>query len=275
MAMLGVKGADNIIVQNADGSLLWVWMAVMAASQFLFNRTLRLRWHLVCIGIVAATLVVGWANREWASGWVPVMAALWVLIWLKDWKLGFAVTLVGGVVLVFMQAGLVQSLIAGDQYSITTRYAAAQVILENIAKVSPVFGLGPSNYYHYTPLYPILGYYVQFNSHNQYIDIIAQYGLVGMAAFLWLMAAIVVTGLKLRRKVSGDFRAAYVNACVAGLVGSLVAGGLGDWFIPFVYNIGITGFRASMFGWLFPGGLVAIEQMLASEKKAPAPAGKE
>jgi hypothetical protein len=36
---------------------------------------------------------------------------------------------------------------------------------------------------------------------------------------------------------------------------------MGDWVIPFVYNIGMAGFRASVLAWLFMGGLVVIEQL--------------
>jgi len=36
---------------------------------------------------------------------------------------------------------------------------------------------------------------------------------------------------------------------------------LADWVLPFVYNIGLAGFRASVLGWLFLGGLVTLEQM--------------
>jgi len=35
-----------------------------------------------------------------------------------------------------------------------------------------------------------------------------------------------------------------------------------DWVLPFVYNIGLAGFRASVLGWLFLSGLVSLEQML-------------
>ncbi len=45
----------------------------------------------------------------------------------------------------------------------------------------------------------------------------------------------------------------------AGLAGTLAAGMLADWVLPFVYNIGLTGFRASALGWLFLGGLVTME----------------
>jgi hypothetical protein len=61
--------------------------------------------------------------------------------------------------------------------------------------------------------------------------------------------------------IQGGFTHAYVVGALGGLAGMLVAGMLGDWMIPFVYNVGLEGFRASIFGWLFLGGLVAIEQM--------------
>jgi hypothetical protein len=46
----------------------------------------------------------------------------------------------------------------------------------------------------------------------------------------------------------------------------VVAGMLGDWVLPFFYNVGLNGFRSSMLGWLFLGGLVSIEQMVLSQK---------
>ena len=47
----------------------------------------------------------------------------------------------------------------------------------------------------------------------------------------------------------------------------LVAGMLGDWLLPFVYNVGTNGYRASIIGWVFLGGLLAIHQLW---KKDPA-----
>ena len=48
---------------------------------------------------------------------------------------------------------------------------------------------------------------------------------------------------------------------LGGLVGMLFSGMLGDWFLPFVYNVGLHGMRASLLGWLFLGGLVALEEI--------------
>jgi hypothetical protein len=112
---------------------------------------------------------------------------------------------------------------------------------------------------------------VQFNSHNQYVDLIAQTGLLGLVCFLWFAAAVGIVGWRLRKQVPAGFAQAYVYGALGGLVGTLAAGMLGDWVLPFFYNIGLSGFRASVLGWLFLGGLVALEQMASQSEAGDAP----
>jgi O-antigen ligase len=135
-----------------------------------------------------------------------------------------------------------------------------------IIKVNPLLGLGPANYYFYTPLYPILGFSVQFNSHNNFVDIVAQIGLLGLACLMWFVVEMVILGWGLMKKVEEDFSRAYVIGVLAGLAGTLVAGMLGDWIFPFVYNIGVRGIHASVIGWIFMGGLVVIQQIHSKGK---------
>ena len=42
---------------------------------------------------------------------------------------------------------------------------------------------------------------------------------------------------------------------------TLLSAGFGDWVVPFFYNITLGGFRASVLGWLFLGGLIALGQI--------------
>ena len=131
-----------------------------------------------------------------------------------------------------------------------------------IIKVNPVLGLGPGNYYNYTLLFPILGWYVEFNSHNNYVDIVAQTGILGLICFIWFMVVTWRLGWRLRNEVPKDgFTQAFIYGTLGGLAGSIAAGMLGDWVLPFVYNIGIYGMRSSIYAWFFLGGLVAIDQM--------------
>jgi O-antigen ligase len=211
--------------------------------------------------LVAATLYVGWfQGRTWESGWLPPLAALWVLLWLYSWRLGLIVTVVGALGILVRDPRLLSGIAAAEEYSINTRLVAWEILLQNIIPLNPILGLGPANYYYYTRLFAISGYFVSFNSHSQYVDILAQTGIVGLLTFSWLMAAIARLGWRLRRTAKVGFERAYVYACLAGLAGSLCAGVFGDWFLPFVYNIGLTGFRASVLGWLFLGGLVAVDR---------------
>lgn len=253
-------GAGWLIAVGATGSLFWVWLAALAGGQALFNPGLS--WQqkaLLFVVAVSGPALNFFTNRDWASGWAPPMAALLVLVWLRSWRWGLVVSILGLLGMLVMRPDLPASLAAADEYSIVTRQAAWEVILGQVIKANPVIGLGPANYYHYAALYPIMGYYVRFNSHNQYVDIIAQTGLIGLAAFTWLMASIGLLAWRLRQRVTDGFTSGYANACLAGLAGCLVAGWLGDWFLPFVYNIGLAGMRSSLLGWLFLGGLAVIQ----------------
>jgi hypothetical protein len=257
---------------GAHGSLFWTWMVALASSQALFNTSLKPHWRVILGGLAAATLAVGWFQaRDWASGWVPGMAVVGALVWLRNWRLGLLATVLAVLVKVVFDPGLFNQLLRADEYSINTRWVAWEIVLIDIVGVNPLLGLGPANYYNYTHLFPILGWYVDFNSHSQYVDLLAQTGILGFMCFFWFIWEVGRLGWRLRVKVPEGFARAYVNGALAGLVGMLVAGALGDWILPFVYNIGLVGFRASIFGWLFLGALIALDRMYVTDHGLASP----
>ncbi len=249
--------------QGVLGASLYVWLVAMAFSQALFNKKLANGWRVVLGLLVLMIFSVNMNsdNRFWISGWLPAMVTVIAIMVLARPDLGlFAIT--GGIIVLLLNTNIISGLTTeGDNtYSTITRLAAWQIIAE-IVKVNPLFGVGMANYYWYTPLFPIMGYAISFNSHNNYIDILAQTGLVGLACFLWLLAELWLLGWRLRNQVPEGFPNAYVLGVLGGLVGTVIAAGLGDWVIPFVYNVGLDGMRASMFIWIFMGGLVALANM--------------
>ncbi|HEX7972828.1 MAG TPA: O-antigen ligase family protein [Anaerolineales bacterium] len=253
------------VIQNGvyNNSIFWIWLLSMAFSQAFFNRKLPVIWRSMLIGLVLATLYVAFGKDSgWTSGWLPPIISVAVILFVSASPLSW-VSIAGGVILVIIKWQSIQNLLfSGDnQYSLTTRLAAWQ-ILAKIIQVSPLIGFGPSNYYWYTQLFPILGYDVVFNSHNNYIDIIAEVGLIGLFCFFWFMGEVWRMGWHLRTRVPEGFAQAYVYGALGGLVGTLVAGMFGDWIIPFTYNIGLEGFRGSVIAWIFLGGLLAIAQMV-------------
>jgi O-antigen ligase len=160
-------------------------------------------------------------------------------------------------------------LLSDEEYSLSTRTEAWRVLWQLVER-SPILGTGPANYYYYTENFPLLGWYVRFISHNNYQDLMIQTGLAGLLAFAWFAFELLLMMLRLYPQVPEGFGRAYVVGALGGLAGSLIAGMLGDWIIPFYYNAGILGFRSSLLFWVFLGGILALKRMITE----PAPAAE-
>jgi O-antigen ligase len=240
------------------GTMFYVWLVAIALSQALFNGELHPRWRLALGGLVLlAFYILLFLKRDDKSGWLSCLVIIAAIIGARSWRAGLALVVVAVPLGWFLQSQLV----GGDAYSVSTRLDAWSIMAQ-IIRINPILGLGFGNYYWYTPLFPIRGYAVSFNSHNNYLDIVAQMGLVGLICFLWLIWEVGRLGWRLRERVPGGFAQAYVYGALGGLAGMVFAGMLGDWVLPFFYNVGLSGFRSSVIGWFFLGGLVSLEQMM-------------
>ena len=258
---LNSRLVEDLFSDGYKGSVFWVWFAVLTFSQAIFNQRLHNLWRIAIGGLTIATLYSGYFQAGgWKSGWIPPLAAVVTLIVLRWRKILFLAPLA-----LIPGLNIMRQVIAEDQYSFSTRLEAWAILTE-ITKVNPILGLGFANYYWYTPLFPIRGFAVRFNSHNQYVDIIAQMGFIGLFVFLWIFWELGKLGWSLRKHVPEGFAKAYVYATLGGLVGMLIAGLLGDWVMPFVYNVGMLGMRSSIIGWMFLGGLVSLNSMVTLER---------
>lgn len=262
--LLSLRIVNPFYVTVVGGSLFWTWLVTLAFSQAAFNQKLHPGWRLLLLVIAAATFYIAFVQRnDWKSGWVPALASVAAMIGFRFWRLGVFLAPFG----IPPASYLATAAIASDQYSYSTRVEAWLIVIE-ITKANPILGLGFANYNWFAPLFPIRGYAVRFNSHSQIVDIVAQTGLVGLACFLWFFGAVGWLGWQLRERVAPGFAQAYVYGALGGLVGTLTAAVLGDWVLPFFYNVGLRGFRSSVLSWVFLGGLVALEQITRKSDRA-------
>lgn len=249
------RRVGRLYQHGSYSSQFWLWFIVLTFTQAWLNNHLHKGWRLVLLGLSAcAFYAVFVLEFDWKSGWVPPLIGLTAVVALYSRRMATLMVTVG---IFALPLGL-SYLIATDEYSYGTR-VDAWIILGEIIKVSPILGLGPANYYWYTPLYAIRGYAVEFNSHNQYIDLLAQIGFLGTGFVLWFFVEVGIVGWRLLKVVPEGFPRAYMYGALGGFVAMVVSGMLGDWFLPFVYNIGIVGMRSSLLGWVFMGSFVALE----------------
>lgn len=258
----------------------WVLLAALTAGQLFWNRQLPLIVRILLAAILIIVLdYVLTDQRDATSNWVGIGAALGVILWLRFPRLRWFLLLV---VMMLTLAGIlfptVYDFAGGDaawERTGGSRVALIQRVVE-VTLRNPITGLGPAAYRPYanaTPLQYLRAVWISPNvsSHNNYIDLFAHGGLLGLALFAWFVFEIALLGQRVHSRYKTGFVAGYVNGMLAAGVGALVLMLFADWILPFVYNIGFPGFQASMLMWMFMGALVALDQQPKKDIKIAAP----
>ena len=123
-----------------------------------------------------------------------------------------------------------------------------------------LFGTGPGGYAAY-----LMSYFPTraMATHSNYLDILAQTGIIGSVLFLWFLISLVRMAYRLYRRVRGrgDFLEALANAAFAGTIGSIVIMGFGDWILPFAYTQTIAGYDHAVYSWLFMGTIPVLDRL--------------
>jgi O-antigen ligase len=260
--LLFLKGPDNLV--NGRG-LVTTWWVCLAAAQAIVNTRLKW-WARVGLGLVCAVWLYQLLSViDWLSGWLPAVVALFFVLLLRGRVTAIATVIITLLLVVALWGPIYKSVYSDqvDEGSIngsTGRTSLWERTLSTISP-SPWLGSGPAGY-----ALALVQFYPNdaLSAHSNYVDVIAQSGVIGMAFFTWFFVATLITGWRVQRrlKARGDpFGTALATGIVAGVIGVLVAMALGDWFIPFVYNQTIAGFDHTVLSWFCIGMLVALDTM--------------
>ncbi len=172
-------------------------------------------------GLVA--LILTQSRSVWGAFLIAMMLALFFvlirhLVTLRTLKRMGAGLLLAGV-LIFFYGETVYNRITGDDHgSAKSRLTTARVALE-IINDHPVIGVGVNNYDSYIRQYwqiedPFTKIAVV---HNNYLLILAEMGIIGFAAFLWLLAALLVRTVRAMHS-----RVKFFREVAVGLFASVV-----------------------------------------------------
>ena len=232
--------------------LFGLWFVALCWSNALLNRRLPL-----VVRYALASLAIGWLlmaiSREgsWVSGWLPAVIAVLVVTGISRPRLAAPLALIGTVGLAFYYSVAYALLITTqkDEGSLGGEFGRIELLKRNLELIQDrlLLGTGPAGY---------ALYYVTFlpdramSTHNNYIDILAQTGVLGLLSFLALLAALFVLGRRTLKRVTDPEDRAMTAAIVGAIPGLAASLWLGDWLLPFVYNQTIAGFDHSVYSWL-------------------------
>jgi len=252
--------SNGVVWINTKG-LFPMWYLSLAFALALFDRRLHWAWRVALLIYVAGWVYWSFVLRaSWLAGWVPAFAAMGVVALMRSKWLCLVV-----VVVIVVAAGgyywrtQYESEMEGSG---VTRLAAYEVNWRVTGK-HLLFGTGPAGYAsYYMSYFPMEG----MATHSNYIDIVAQTGVVGFFFILWFFGAQILGTYKLRQQLRKreDFAESLAVAVLAGTVGCMVAMALGDWLFPFAYTQGIVAFDEAMYCWFFMGSSWALMHSLTS-----------
>lgn len=264
--LMVVVGAASMVVSLANlpvrfintRGLFSLWLVALVYAQVLFDRTLRPLPRMLLI-----LLLVLWLYQKlvvevyWLSGWLPPLLAMVVITFLRSRKACVALLAIIALYVLFNWSYYGGTVFSHESAESGVTRLAAWAQNWRVTGQHLLFGTGPAGYAaYYMTYFPTRA----MATHSNYIDILSQLGVVGLGFYVWFLVAQGRTGLDLWRRVKGrrDWIAGLAASTLGGLVGLVVAMGLGDWVIPFVYTQTIAGFDYALYGWMWLGAMTSL-----------------
>ena len=242
------------------GGLFGLWVIILPAGLALFQE--QLAWYWRALLALLAGLYVFWGvalHISWLAGWLPGLVALAVLFFMRS-KKAWLLALLAALVVVAANMDYVDKAFNSESDESGGTRLAAWAANWSITKDHLLFGTGPAGY---------AAYYMSYfpadamATHSNYVDLLAQNGLVGTLPCLIFFMGLAVTGYRLCGRLRGrrDFAEGLANAAFAGTIACIAAMGFGDWLFPFAYTQTIAGFDYTVYSWLFMGTILVIDRL--------------
>jgi O-antigen ligase len=248
---------DNNVLN--DRGLWALWLIAPCYGLLIAQPRLRWYWRVALVVMIILTfyqtLVV---ESLWVSGWMPAIVALFAITFLRSRK-AFLVFIVIAAIGFYMSRGFFQQVADDNVEEGSMQRIGIWEQSWGLTRQHWIFGTGPAGYAIY-----YMSYYKEDarSTHNNYLDILAQFGFVGAAIWLWFVAASVWEGWKIVQRAPPGFLRTLAIIATGGWIGAMASMFFGDWILPFAYNQTISGYKYTVYSWLFLGMLICIRHIL-------------
>lgn len=251
--------SSSLSLLNTAG-LFGLWFVVLCWSNALLNRRLNDFLRMALCGLAIGWLLMAFLKEgAWVSGWLPALLGLLFVTLIGRPRFGIVLCLVG-IVVVAAYFSFVYDLLITQQESDGSlggdfgRLALWSRMID-VIQGRIWLGTGPAAY---------ALYYVTFvpqramSSHSNFMDILAQMGIVGILAFSALLIGLWRIGKQTWSHVSDDLDRTFCAAVLGALPALAFSLWLGDWLVPFVYNQTIEGFDHAVYSWIMLAALCGL-----------------
>lgn len=239
------------------------WVVMFAAGQFFFNRQLSL---ILCLALLVTIgmwiYVVLGLGFSWLSGWLPTFVGLVLISLIYSRKMLIPLS-AAVLIYVISNFGVLQENFGVESEGSGVTRANAWAEAFDVTSDHLLLGTGPAGYEFYFLVRGVYSGGVGTGqlAHNNYVDILAQLGIVGILTWLMIWGALGFISVQMYRSVPAD-----ESGFISGLKATLLAAWpvtmltmmLGDWITPFTYTQGLSGIDYTIWHWVMPGISLAL-----------------
>jgi len=254
-----------------------VVISILILTALLWWRDLQ-RWHRAVIGVFISAYFFMLAQTISRTGMIMFFLATVVFlarfgrrVGFKRLALGALVLMLGASVVVtdqvidrFLTIGQVTEMQLSEDRSIRNRIGLT-LLLPKIMAMNPVFGVGPSNIAYLTSQWEYRDYVgrnprgVGFVSHNQYVQLLGETGIIGFVIFAGLMVLCIRDLQAARRKLAAD-EGSFLWALSEGLIMAIPL-----YFVG-AFTLEVANKQAF---WIFVAMPIIIRRIVDRETAAP------
>jgi hypothetical protein len=244
---------------------LWgLWFAVPVYALALLHPTLRFHWRFLLIVLILVHLyLVVVVNITWKSGWVPTIIGLFIVTWIRS-KSAFLVLAATLTVILASNNDLVMQIVNQELEEGSEGRIGMWEINLRVIDDHWLFGTGPAGY---APYYMTYFPWDARSTHNNHLDILAQFGVVGTVLWWWLTISGTIEGYRLIRQTPPGILHVLTVSITTGWICAQIAMFFGDWVLPFAYNQTVTGFKYTVYTWIWFGMLISIRSILTTQQQ--------
>jgi O-antigen ligase len=250
--ILGFQRPEVFGTDSSGLGLLNVLFTCLALGQMLYARKEATRLGLGLLTCIYAAGVIMSFGRE---SWIGLLLAIWIILWFRFKNpLAFLLPFVILPFLLLFFPGVINFFDPTKVYGIDRLVMWQDAI--NIWLHHPYLGIGAGNYQFFDIVY---GVDVGGIAHNQYLEVLAEMGVQGLACLVLGIIIIGLVVLKRFRTAVSNMGKAISLACLGYFVALLFAGFFTDSFVASTAAGGGTGaFVGGSYAWLFLGLMLSI-----------------
>ena len=246
-----------------DRGLWGLWFVVPAFCFIFAEKPPRWYWRLLLLlGIALNIYQTFWVNLQWKSGWVPTVIGILIAILIRS-RRWFVIALIAIGIIAFANQSFIADMTRSEEEEGADQRISIWEINLKLIRDHWLLGTGPAGYaVYYMTYWPTDAR----SSHNNYLDIIAQFGVLGVFSWVWLAFIGTFEGLRLYLRAPPGFFKTLAWMTTSGWLAAQASMMLGDWVLPFAYNQTIAGYKYTVYSWIFLGTLIALRPLIEAQR---------